>query len=59
METEIKSKSIDWHEFRKTLENEEFHYIFELVDTWQDIDAVKIVLMMLCETLERMKEQEK
>ena len=59
METEIKSNSIDWHLFRKLLENQEFHNVSETIDTWQDINAVKIVLMMLCEVLERMKEAEK
>ncbi len=59
MEPEIKSNSIDWHLFRKNIENQEFHDVYQMVDTWGDIDAVKLVIMILCEAMERIKEIEK
>jgi len=59
METEIKTGSVDWRIFRKHIKSQEFHSVTETVDTWQDINAIKLVVMMLCEALERLKEAEK
>jgi hypothetical protein len=59
MESEIKSGSVDWHLFRKNIRNQEFYKVTETVDGWQDIDAIKLVVFLLCEALERIKEAEK
>jgi len=59
MENEIKTPSIDWHLFRRNIENEKFQDVYQMVDLWEDLDAVKLVVMILCETLKRMKEAER
>jgi len=59
MENKIKTGGVDWHGFRKTLESGEFHNVYQMVDGWGDIDAVKLVVMILCEALERLGEAEK
>ena len=59
METEIKTGSIDWHQFRSLIKSQQFQSVTNLVDEWSDIDAVKLVVMMLCEVLQRIKEEEK
>ena len=59
METEIKTGSIDWQQFRQNLGNQQFKDVYEMVDIWEDIDSIKLVVMILCEALMRLKEAEK
>ena len=55
METEIKTGSVDWFSIRRLLEAQDFRGIQNEADKWNDNDALKLLMLLVMEVLERMK----
>ena len=59
METEIKTGSVDWFLIRTLLEAQDFRAVQNEADKWNDNDALKLLMLLMTEVLERLKESEK